>query len=185
MQVENVPLVSDPWLPVYVGVITATATLLGVIAGGFITYFVKKAELAHQRDEENRKLKISRIETVHLGISNLITNSMELFAAFAEEKIKPLHGDNKERFMTDAFLKISRDFTQLTSLSRLYIPSLRAAFDGLEKTYDKFAACAIDFLYNEGTHDQFNSGHTQLVVACNELMTKIEGDLIKKLIPSK
>lgn len=112
--------IATNWLPLWVGIITASSALFGVAFTGVIAHRLKKMELQFSVTEEKRQRRIDRLEELHKGLVSMIGASSGFIADYSEFKQS---GGTSPKEISEILAKINGSFSELWSIQRIYFPT--------------------------------------------------------------
>jgi hypothetical protein len=134
---------STSWLPVIVGVIGVLGTLSGVVIGGAVSYFIKKTELAHQIKEENRKLRLAKLEELHQRLIELIPIMTAMMTAFID--MKSTRSTSRQQ-LGDIISPSAVAIAKIQSLLMIYASEFAADFNVLKEKWAMYMTKGTEYL---------------------------------------
>ena len=165
------------WLPVIVGVIGVSGTLLGVALGGIGSYFIKKTELSHQIKQDSRKLRIARLEELHERLLSFpsITEAMISGFMYIRKTGKPTRKDVDEIFSAS-----SLSLAKIESLLKIYAAELD--FNALERCTGRLIQEGTDYLGHTGDDvSRIQNAQTAIGVKCRELQEAVKIKILNEI----
>jgi hypothetical protein len=167
------------WLPVIVGIIGVSGTLLGVAIGGLVSFFVKKTELSHQIKQDNRKLRITRLEELHERLLQLPAICTQMVVGFMHLKSS---GSISRKELGEVITPPGLAFSKINSLLRIYAGELAADVNELGGSVSTLIDSCTKFL-NEKTIASNSLVSFQKTVAdkCFELAEQIQAKIQKEI----
>jgi hypothetical protein len=168
------------WLPVIVGLITATATLCGVVIGGVVTYFIKRVELSHQIAEENRKLKIARLEELHERILDFISISGQMVSGYIDMKSRR---STSRKELGDILAPSSAAIGKVSSLLKIYAGDLEGDLNKLIIAYEILLSKCTEYMTTStvASTDLVNF-HGEVSTYCRELEKKVRAKVQEQIL---
>jgi hypothetical protein len=165
------------WLPLWVGVITATSALLGVGITGLLTYRLKKMELTSSISEEKRRRRIERLEELHRGLLAMISLSAGFIADHSDFRQR---GSTSSTEISAIMAKINTHFAELWSLQRIYFPDGDGNMNDIYGQLSVLTKTGVAYLANAGyTLEVFVKPHEQLLDKCLDLREAVKVEIQK------
>ena len=157
---------------VWVGITTASGALIGVGMTTLFNYLTKKKELAHGVQEENRKLKVTRLEALHEMLAGMITISADLMSGYVDFKSR---GSKSSKEIAEIIAPSSKILGKMASLQGIYANEFETEMKKIQMMYILMIEDANKYLANSaGRAEDIMPRQLETVSLCQELAQKIE-----------
>jgi hypothetical protein len=170
------------WIPVISG-------FVGVIIGGAITSVVKFIELRWQRKTEKERLFISKIEELHLDMSQYILKLTDFSAKvfiFNAEAEKSKDSEIAELTpLTELTMLLVYPIQRSKTLADLYAPEIHPLFMKLADSVNELLSYTNMFIYHGGNEKDFLAKNQKALDDCNQILTAIQSNFHKTYLVAR